>query len=208
MIKARHTAFHTWFFNWYTRYLLRKNFHEVNIVPPQQAENAKENDPVLLIGNHFSWWDGFIALYLNQVIYSKKFHVMMLEDELRARPFLAKTGAFSINKGSRTALESIAYAKNLLQDDQNLLVMYPQGKFYSIYDQNFIFEKGINRLLTPTPTRVSICFYAGLVEYFSNKKPSLFLYHQRVDPIDVPDHEKLAKRYQDFYHHVINQGRL
>jgi 1-acyl-sn-glycerol-3-phosphate acyltransferase len=116
MIRASHHPFWTSFMRFFTLGKMRLHFRDVMIdasdaVPGQQA--------VLLIGNHYSWWDGFAANYLNIKHFNKKFHVMMLEEELRQRRFLSKAGAYSIQPFSRHVLESLPLHKELLKDINN-----------------------------------------------------------------------------------------
>ncbi len=101
MIKPKYHPFMIWFFNHYTRINVERNFSKIKIL-----KDFEDNDKaVLMIGNHFSWWDGFFAHYLNMKLLQRRFNVMMLENELKKRMFLNKIGAFSINKGSRSAIE-------------------------------------------------------------------------------------------------------
>ena len=111
MIPARHTRFHTCFFRWYTEIRLKRNFSRIIVHHPIPDITSK---PLLIIGNHYSWWDGFFILWLNNRFWHKKFHVMMLEEQLRQNMILNKTGAFSIRRGSRDALESLKYANGIL----------------------------------------------------------------------------------------------
>jgi 1-acyl-sn-glycerol-3-phosphate acyltransferase len=137
--------------------------------------------PVFMIGNHFSWWDGFIALHINQKLFHRKFHIMMLEDQLRDRMFLNKAGAYSIRKGHRSMIETFNYTHLLLRDPQNMVVMYPQGKIYSLHDHPFTFEKGWYRIIEKLEQPVQIIFYHALVDYYSNRKPTLNIYVYSCD---------------------------
>ncbi len=141
---------------------------------------VKDNGlPVLMIGNHFSWWDGFLALDINQRLFGRLFHIMMLEEQLRDRMFLNKSGAYSIRPGHRSMAETFAYTRELLSDPENMVVMYPQGKIFSMHDQPFVFEKGwyriIERMEQPVQP-VQMVFYFALVDYFAHRKPTLNIY--------------------------------
>ena len=171
MIKANHKPFFVWFFKLYSKYMIKRHFHTVL----WKSEVTRKNKPVLLIGNHFSWWDGFIANYINHKIFQKKFHVMMLEEQLQNRMFLNKAGAYSIRKNSRSAIEALNYTRELLEHTENLVTVYPQGKFYSVYKFPFAFETGMDSILKNTGSELQIVFYAALVDYFSHRKPVLTL---------------------------------
>ncbi len=169
IIRARHIPFFLRFFSFYSRNGLKRHFHSVTF--DCTADTADR--PVLLIGNHFSWWDGFIAYRLNDLCLHKKFHIMMLEEQLKNRLFLNKAGAFSIKRGSRSVVESLQYAAGLLHDNDNLLVVYPQGTITSIHRRPVRFEKGVERIIAGASEKLMILFYVALPDWFSEQKPVL-----------------------------------
>jgi 1-acyl-sn-glycerol-3-phosphate acyltransferase len=207
MIPARHTWFHLRFFRLYTSRRIRRNFSEVIVHGEVPDVSGK---PLLVVGNHFSWWDGFFILWLNARYFHKKFHVMMLEDQLRRNMILNKTGAFSIQPGSRKALESLAYANTILKtgclasgdknSQQPLVLMYPQGRIQSMHSHEARFEKGIELIARDLENRIHILFVIALVDYFSNQKPQLHFYMQGYPfdrPLDAADLEKSYNRFLD-----------
>ena len=101
MIEANHRWFYVWFIRVYTAVNLRLNFRKIII---EGDTVVPEDKPLLLVGNHFSWWDGFFAYYLNYTLWRRKFHVMMLEEQLEKRMFLNKVGAYSVKRGSRSEI--------------------------------------------------------------------------------------------------------
>ena len=73
MIEANHRWFYVWFIRVYTAVNLRLNFRKIII---EGDTVVPEDKPLLLVGNHFSWWDGFFAYYLNYTLWRRKFHVI------------------------------------------------------------------------------------------------------------------------------------
>lgn len=171
IIKARHIPFFVRFFSFYSRTGLKRHFREVRI----ECSVNPEGRPVLLIGNHFSWWDGFIAYRINDLFLHKKFHIMMLEEQLETRLFLNKAGAFSIKRGSRTVVDTLKYTSGLLHDSGNMVVVYPQGIITSIHRHPVKFERGTERIIAGASDRLMILFYAALPDWFSEKKPGLYV---------------------------------
>lgn len=178
MIPARHHWLYVRFFRYYTRLMLKWHFRKVVIKGDIQDKGL----PVLLIGNHFSWWDGFIANYLNDQIFHRKFHVMMLEEQLRKRMFLNKSGAFSIRKHSPSVIETIRYTRELLRDPGSLVTMYPQGEIRSMFDYPVRFEKGPEMLLRGMEGQVQVFFMTALIDYFSHTRPFVTLGLREYDP--------------------------
>ena len=193
MLKSRHHFIVYPFFQHYTRYLLRTRYHSVSI----ENHFADNGNPVLLIGNHVGWWDGFWAMYVNLKVLKRKFHFMMLEEQLLKYRFFNYTGAFSVNKGSRSVVESIRYASDLLNDSKNMLLMYPQGRLHSMYEHHFSFEQGINRILKNREGKVQVVFSANLVDCFTEPKPSLSIYTENYEGAFT--REALEQAYNEFY---------
>ena len=193
MLKSRHHFIVYPFFQHYTRYLLRRRYHSVSI----ENHFADNGNAVLLIGNHVGWWDGFWAMYLNLKVLKRKFHFMMLEEQLLRYRFFNYTGAFSVDKGSRSVVESIRYASELLNDSKNMLLMYPQGRLHSMYEHHFQFEKGIERILKNRERKVQVVFSANLVDCFTEPKPSLSIYTENYEGAFTV--EALEQAYNDFY---------
>ena len=177
MIQASHRWFYTWFFNFYSKFKIKRHFHQVFI----HSECMAGDKAILLIANHFSWWDGFFAVYLNQKFFKRKFYVMMLDQQLSKNRFLAKAGAFSIKKKSRDILESLQYARNILEDNNNLLLIFPQGKIESMHKPELKFENGIEKIIHGKENQIQIIMAAVLPEYYSNPKPSLYIYLAEFD---------------------------
>jgi 1-acyl-sn-glycerol-3-phosphate acyltransferase len=172
MIRARHHWFYHPFFKWYSRRMPRKDFTRVEIHHRVEDRGL----PLLMVGNHVSWWDGFFAQYINLEFFQRKIHIMMLEEQLEKRMFLNKTGAYSIRKGHRSALESIRYTAEILSDPGHLAVLFPQGSIHSIYDLPVSFEKGWYKLFQYLERPIQVLFFVTLFDYFSNRKPVLHFY--------------------------------
>lgn len=172
IIKARHHWFYYPFFKWYSRRMPKKDFSQVGL----HHQLVDRGLPILMLGNHTSWWDGFLAQYINLELFNRKLHIMMLEDQLEKRMFLNKTGAYSIKKGSRSAIESLHYTSGLLSDPGNLVILFPQGKIHSIMDHPVTFESGWHRIFRDLDQPIQVVFYITLFDFFSSRKPELHIY--------------------------------
>jgi len=148
-----------------------------------------------------SWWDGIWALYLNQQRFKRKYHFMMLEDQLRKNWFFQFTGGFSISKRSRSIVESLNYTSELLQNKENLVLMFPQGKIQSMHQHKFIFEKGVQKVIEKTHNNIQVFFLVNMIDYFSEAKPHLNL---NVKEYKGSSHIKsIEKAYNGFYKSCI-----
>jgi 1-acyl-sn-glycerol-3-phosphate acyltransferase len=182
-----------WFFGHYINFILERNFHEIRF----DQLTIDINKPILLLANHFSWWDGFILYRLNQLRFKKKFHIMILEETVKKVSFMKYLGAFSIKKNSRDVITSLNFAVSLLNDPKNLVLIYPQGKLYSNFSDRVVFEKGLSRIMQQAVNPIQIVFAVTFVENFKHKKPLVNVYLQK-QAITV-NMDELQNAYQVFY---------
>jgi hypothetical protein len=148
-----------------------------------------------------SWWDGIWTLHINQQLYHRKYHFMMLENQLRKNWFFKYTGGYSINKNSKSVIESLNYTAELLEKNKNMVLLFPQGEIESMHNNGFVFEKGIEKILQRTKNEIQIIFVANLVDYHSNVKPVLHAYLS--DYTDSFKTGELEIAYNRFYKNCI-----
>ncbi len=203
ILKARHHFIIYPFFKFYSGWIIRRHFGQIEFTGKFEDRNL----PVLLLANHFSWWDGFFALFLNKDIFRRKFHFMMLEEQLRKFPYFNASGGFSVRKGTRSALESINYTAELLKDQNNLVLLFPQGKIESSYKTSFDFESGIGRITDKTKCPIQIIFMANLIDYFSDRKPGLFIYISEYKEGKM-DTLSIQEAYNSFFKECIAANLL
>lgn len=174
ILKAKHNIILDPFFRWFVIRKMKKSFNSVHFM----GELKDRKKAVLLICNHISWWDGIWALHFNQQILLRKYHFMMLEDQLRKNWFFNYTGGFSIKKNSRSIIESMEYTAELLANKNNLVLVFPQGVIQSMHKPDFIFEKGIEKIIQKTKAEIQIIFLANVVDYLSSSRPNLYLFYK------------------------------
>jgi hypothetical protein len=159
-----------------------------------------KNKSVLLIGNHFSFWDGLILYCINEKLFKKKLHVMILEETSRKERFLKYVGAFSVKKDSRSIIQSLDYAAELLNDPANLVLMFPQGKLYANFVTNINFEKGVMRIIDKAAGNFQLIFASTFIQYFKHKKPTATVYlKSEVENYTGASIDKLQQAYQQHY---------
>ena len=190
-----------WFFSRYIKRLIRHNFQAVNY----NSITVNEDRSVLLLANHFSWWDGFILYYLNDKLLKKKFHIIVLKETMKKVKFFKYLGAFSVNKNSRTVMQSLAYAAQLLNDPPNLVVIFPQGKLYSNFITRVNFEKGVMKVLKQADNKFQLITAVTFVENLGYKKPSANVYLQTIPPTKFENISELNDIYQQHYNAARQQ---
>lgn len=202
IIKAKHHFIINPFFTWHANYIVSKRFGVKKII----GNVVEKGLPVLIVANHQSWWDGHWVEYINQRIFKRKFHFMMREDQLRKNWFLNYAGGYSVDKNSRSIVESLNYSSELLQNPNNLVLIFPQGEIQSIHQREIIFQKGIERVLKNTSNPIQILFLVSLVDYFSDQKPGVY-FHLREYTSDAFDIQSLQQSYRQFYIAAIEKQK-
>ena len=137
----------------------------------------------------------------------RRFHIMMLEEQLRPRMYLRRAGAYSVRRGTRDALVTLNYTVGLLEYPENMVVIYPQGKFQSVYQHPVTFEKGIEAIVIRIKKEVGVIFYAALVDYFSGRKPALTIYLKEVPFELASSSSRLASAYNVFLKECYHQQK-
>ncbi|MDY0348848.1 MAG: lysophospholipid acyltransferase family protein [Tenuifilaceae bacterium] len=200
IIKAKHNFIIHPVFKQFSRVMINRHFSRVEIIGDAEVSSDRS---ILLLSNHSSWWDGFWHLLLNMKVFKKKFHFMMLEEQLKKHWYFNYTGAFSVNKSAKSVVETIQYAAELLSHPGNLVLMFPQGKIESIHKHSFDFEKGVQKIIEKTDrSQVQILFLVNSIDFFINKKPSLYQYIKEYAASDT-DYLALAQNYNAFFKESI-----
>jgi 1-acyl-sn-glycerol-3-phosphate acyltransferase len=194
MIRNKKNFLIYWLLHYYVRWMVNRHFHELLF---NQIE-IDSNKSILLIANHFSFWDSLILYTISQKLLKKKFHVMVREDTTLHLNFVKYGGAFSINKKSRKMMESLDYAVKLLNDPQNLVLIFPQGKLYSNFVNNINFEKGIMKVIDQARGKFQLVFAASFIQYFKHKKQSVTVYIKNEDYAGK-SFDELKCAYQRYY---------
>lgn len=201
ILKAKHHPLIVWFFEQYVRYMLRKHFSRISV----SDFTPKTHLPVLILANHISWWDGFWVMHLNRLVFKKKFHVMMLEEQLLKYKAFNYAGAYSIHHQSKTIIESLQYTADLLTNPSHLVLMFPEGKIQSMHQKNIHFQKGIEKILKNIDkNQVQIVFVAHVIDYYSQPKPSLSIFMQEYCDQNFLIND-IESAYQTFYNQSIEK---
>lgn len=200
MIKDKYHPGWLWFYSSYFRVLQKIHFRKISILTD---DVFTEDQSVLLLQNHFSYYDGYWSMYICNKVLKRRFHVMMLEEELAKRMFLTRCGVFSVRKNSRELLESISYANELLTDPLNVVTIYPSGDIISHHQQNFPFQRGFARIAENRNNHSVITLAVILVDHFSLARPEIRIYLKKHSGERTGD--AIEKAYHSFYQNCISK---
>lgn len=135
----------------------------------------------LLMCNHFSFWDGFWAIYLcwKTIRKTQKFnriYIMVLKKQMEMNPWLKYFGCFSVSPGRATVSESLAYAAELLNTPGNVVLMYPQGNLESNHVRDIVMNDGIAHIVSQTKGPCQLLWSSNLIEYFEGFRASVYFH--------------------------------
>jgi 1-acyl-sn-glycerol-3-phosphate acyltransferase len=185
----------------YLAYRLRKAFKALK----HDEVEVFAGYSVLLLCNHFSWWDGFFAGHLTQTYLKRDFFIMMQEDHLQKRMFFNRVGGFSVNRKSKEVVESLQYAARLLDDPNNLVAVFPQGALESNHINEINIERGIDYIVKKVKGDCQIIYYSAFVEYFESLKPSVYFRFLNCGTNRDFDFEKLKTMINDHHKKALKE---
>lgn len=201
MIKPKSNKIIFSFFSWYISNIIRKDFHSFKF----NEESFSDAKAILLLANHFSWWDGFLIFHLNKIYFKKKFHVMVLEETAQKVKFLKYLGAFGIQRNAKSLIQSLEYAGRLLDDPRNLVLIFPQGELHSSHVSHVNFEKGVSKIIAASKKQFQYIFAAILTDYFDQRKPSINIYLENWEAQEYTSLQVIKSAYNKHYENSLKQ---
>ena len=193
------------FFSWYIQFIIKKDFSAFKYGEVE----IKQDAAILVLANHFSWWDGFFLFYINKKVFKKQFHVLVNAENYTKVGFLKYLGAFAAENKGKDVLETLNYAGKLLDNPANLVLVFPQGKLYSNHLKNISFEKGVMQMINASQKKINIIFAATFIDYFSKRKPSAYTYLQHWENEEYVSLQLLKSAYNKHYDQsVVKQTQL
>lgn len=158
-----------WFLDrWFNKMLIR----EVDVKPGHSY---------LLMCNHFSFWDGFWAVYLCWKTIRKqqkmeRIYIMVMKKQMQMNPWLRYFGCFSVSPGRASVNESLAYAAELLNTPGNVVLMYPQGNLESNHVREIVMNEGVKHIIDQTSGPCQLLWSSNLIEYFEGLRTSVYFH--------------------------------
>lgn len=156
-----------------------------------------QDKATLVLMNHFSFYDGFMIYRFCRRTVKKQLRVMVVKAQLKAFILIKYLGSFSVDKKSRSLVNSLNYAASLLDDPKNMLTIFPQGELYSLHLNKIKFEGGIGKILQKKKKEVQIIFAVTLIDYLDSFKPKANFYYEEYTGDESV--EALENAYNLFY---------
>ncbi len=202
MIEAQKSDFISAVYMRYIRWWLGRNFKEINIMPFE----AKPGHSVLMLCNHFSWWESFLSNYVAVKSIKRRWFLMMQHDHALKYKYLRFMGMFSIITGARQSNSSLTYAAGLLNDDRNLVMLCPQGEIKSNHETHINVKDGVFKLIQQIQGPCQVVYNCTLIDYFESLKTRSYVHLFDCGNAGEFTFDELKQRINDFHRQaLINQ---
>jgi 1-acyl-sn-glycerol-3-phosphate acyltransferase len=198
--------FFFWWGGVFISWILKRRFNKIII----NDIKIKPGHSYLLMCNHFSFLDGFLAYYLcNKLIWGddkmKRLYIMSLKKQMLKNKWLQYIGSFSIDPGKRSIKESFDYAAEVLSQPGNLLLFYPQGNLESQHITHIHFEAGLNEIVPRIQGKCQLIWTSNILEYFESGKPSLYFNLLDCDTNQEFDFKALQQQVNAYHKQALYQ---
>ena len=130
---------------------------------------------------------------------------MVLQDTAEKVKFLKYLGAFSIQRNAKSLIESLDYAGKLLDNPDNLVLIFPQGELNSSHVSNINFEKGLNKIIAASKKQFQYLFAAVLIDYFDQRKPSVSVFLENWEAQEYTSLQVIKNAFNTHYENSIKQ---
>jgi len=201
-IPAKESRFLIWFFDLYTRWLLRRRFKNIFI---KQDYKADTDAKTVYYINHNLWWDGLLPLYLSRNVFHQTARAFMEDKQMRKHRFFSKIGAFSINLSDpRSTLRSLRFAIDSLNKPNSSLYIYPEGEITPVSASKPEFKKGMAWLYQNTDIEIDFVPIAFYSHSFRDSKPELYINIGKRSEIDRSlAKDELTSRFEEDVHQLL-----
>ncbi len=139
-------------FHRFLRPFLRRHFHTIAVDRDSRPLTASipTDEPVIVFGNHPSWWDPLIAHLLCQTWFPpRQFYAPIDADALAKYPVFGKLGFFGVRVDTPSgAAVFLRTCRRLLESPQSSLWVTPEGRFADVRDDSAPLAPGLAHLCT------------------------------------------------------------
>jgi 1-acyl-sn-glycerol-3-phosphate acyltransferase len=140
-------------FDLYLDYSFRRTFEQIVIRCRSKTVDFDPHLPLIFVANHCSWWDGFFLAKLQRSFAPKaSLYSLMLEEELKRRPFFRRLGAVGIRPQDPFSVLSSFYRlreasrSSRMREEPICISIFPQGSIRPQAERPLNFKPGVERL--------------------------------------------------------------
>ena len=172
------------FFRGVVRRYFRRHFRAVQAQHPERLAGLQ--GPLIVYGNHSSWWDPMLIVLLGELLLPGRRHYAPIDARALDRyPILRKLGIFPVEMSSpRGAAQFLRTAEAILREG-GVLWLTPQGRFADPREPALAFKPGLGALALRLP-QVPLIPLAVEYTFWDERLPETLLHF--APPVNVsPD---------------------
>ncbi|MAI74377.1 MAG: acyltransferase [Rhodopirellula sp.] len=142
----------TWFQNGFHRFLrpfLKRHFHAVAVESGcRESLDFEADDPLLIYGNHPSWWDPLIAHFLNRSLFpSRQFYAPIDAEALEQYSVFGKLGFYGVQMNTTSgAAAFLKQTTAILDAGPSAIWITPEGRFSDARDHDAGLMPGLSHM--------------------------------------------------------------
>jgi 1-acyl-sn-glycerol-3-phosphate acyltransferase len=143
-----------WFqngFHGFLRPFLRRHFHAIAVARENRCDRELvDTVPLIVYGNHASWWDPLIAHFLNRQLFpGRQFYAPIDADALQQYRVFGKLGFYGVRMNTTSGAAAFLKRSNtILAAGSTAIWMTPEGRFADARDHSAPLMPGLAHLCT------------------------------------------------------------
>jgi len=185
-----------WFqggFHAFLRPFIRRHFHAIAIERQSRCEDSLDKAaPLIVYGNHPSWWDPLVAHFLNQTLFAdRQFYAPIDHEALQQYRVLGKLGFYGVRLNTTSgAAAFLKQSMAILGHGGTAIWITPEGQFADARDHSAELMPGLAHLCT----RMNDGWALPLaLEYLFWDERLPVCLAKMGDPVLIADHSHLTK---------------
>lgn len=181
-----------WFQDGFHRFLgpfLKRHFHTVAVHRDSlPAIESTHDRPLIVYGNHPSWWDPLIAQFLcRQLFAPRQFYAPIDARALEQYQVFRKLGFFGIDLESRAGASAfLKTSQAIVQHTDASLWITPEGRFCDVRDASAPLMPGLAHLATKLPPQGTILALALEYVFWDERLPVVLA--RFAQPLEADSH--------------------
>jgi len=172
------------FFRIYVNWYLRRHFHAVRVanagrIPPHAH-------PLILFGNHASWWDPLTALVLAEAVLPHREHYAPMDaTALEHYNIFKPMGFFGVENGTgRGVAQLLRIGRQVLERRGAVLWITPESQFQDARKRPVVFRPGLGALMSRT-RRLTCVPIAIEYTFWNERLPEVLV--NIGEPLEIAD---------------------
>jgi 1-acyl-sn-glycerol-3-phosphate acyltransferase len=165
-----------WYFRRIANGYFRRHFRAVRVSHAERFRSLQQG-PLIVYGNHSSWWDPMVSVLLAERLMPARQHYAPMDAEALERYGILKhIGIFGVD------MHSIRGAARFLRTGLDLLAaggvlwVTPQGRFVDVRERPLVFKPGLASLASKVPGGCTVLPLAIEYTFWDERLPETLLH--------------------------------